>query len=27
VLKAAGWPGNAHDVVVVGQQPTLGEVA
>lgn len=27
VLKAAGWPGNAHDVVVVGHQPTLGEVA
>ena len=27
VLKAAGWPGNAHNVVVVGHQPTLGEVA
>ena len=27
VLKAAGWPGNPHDVVVVGHQPTLGEVA
>ncbi|MBC8022302.1 MAG: histidine phosphatase family protein [Burkholderiales bacterium] len=27
VLKAAGWPENAHDVVVVGHQPTLGEVA
>ena len=27
VLKAAGWPGNAHDVIVVGHQPTLGEVA
>ena len=27
VLKAAGWPGNSHDVVVVGHQPTLGEVA
>ncbi len=27
VLKAAGWPGNARDVVVVGHQPTLGEVA
>jgi phosphohistidine phosphatase len=27
VLRAAGWPNNAHDVVVVGHQPTLGEVA
>jgi phosphohistidine phosphatase len=27
VLRAAGWPGNARDVVVVGHQPTLGEVA
>jgi phosphohistidine phosphatase len=27
VLKAAGWPGNSRDVVVVGHQPTLGEVA
>ncbi len=27
VLKAAGWPGNSRDVVGVGHQPTLGEVA
>ena len=27
VLRAAGWPSNARDVVVVGHQPTLGEVA
>ena len=27
VLRAAGWPSNGHNVVVVGHQPTLGEVA
>ena len=27
VLEAAGWPNNSRDVVVVGHQPTLGEVA
>ena len=27
VLLACGWPGNARTVVVVGHQPTLGEVA
>ena len=27
VLRAAGWPDNAHNIVVVGHQPTLGEVA
>ena len=27
VLAAAGWPGGKRDVVVVGHQPTLGEVA
>ena len=27
VLRAAGWPNNSHDMVVVGHQPTLGEVA
>jgi phosphohistidine phosphatase len=27
VLRAAGWPSNARDVVVVGHQPTFGEVA
>ena len=27
VLRAAGWPQNAKNVVVVGHQPTLGEVA
>src|SRR5258706_8021554 len=27
VLRAAGWPSNARDVLVVGHQPTLGEVA
>jgi len=27
VLKAAGWPANSRDVLVVGHQPTLGEVA
>src|SRR3954465_12240342 len=27
LLKAAGWPTNARDVIVVGHQPTLGEVA
>lgn len=27
VLQAAGWPGNDETVVVVGHQPTLGQVA
>ena len=27
VLGAAGWPDGEEDVVVVGHQPTLGEVA
>jgi phosphohistidine phosphatase len=27
VLRAAGWPANPKNVVVVGHQPTLGEVA
>src|SRR5436190_9420883 len=27
VLGAADWPGGDEDVVVVGHQPTLGEVA
>ena len=27
LLRACGWPNNAHDVLVVGHQPTLGEVA
>jgi phosphohistidine phosphatase len=27
VLKAAGWPRAGRVVVVVGHQPTLGEVA
>lgn len=27
VLRAAGWPSNDHHIVVVGHQPTLGEVA
>ena len=27
VLTAVGWPDGKHDVVVVGHQPTLGEVA
>src|SRR5947207_1731158 len=27
VLKAAGWPDGDEDVVMVGHQPTLGEVA
>ena len=27
VLRAAGWPNNPRDVLVVGHQPTLGEVA
>ena len=27
VLRAAAWPSNPHNVVVVGHQPTLGEVA
>jgi len=27
VLRAVNWPGNGHDIVVVGHQPTLGEVA
>ena len=27
ILRAALWPANAHNVVVVGHQPTLGEVA
>lgn len=27
VLKAAGWPGGAGTVVVVGHQPTLGQAA
>ena len=27
VLKAAKWPGNAANVIVVGHQPTLGMVA
>jgi phosphohistidine phosphatase len=27
VLRACAWPSNGHDVMVVGHQPTLGEVA
>ena len=27
LLTATGWPSNSHDVIVVGHQPTLGEVA
>jgi phosphohistidine phosphatase len=27
VLRAANWPHSAHDIVIVGHQPTLGEVA
>ena len=27
LLKAAGWPGGVRNVLVVGHQPTLGEVA
>ena len=27
VLIAAGWPDNRHPVVVIGHQPTLGQVA
>ena len=27
VLIAAGWPDNRHPVVIVGHQPTLGQVA
>jgi len=27
LLKAAGWPGARRNVLVVGHQPTLGEVA
>ena len=27
VLTAAGWPQSRHTVVIVGHQPTLGEVA
>ena len=27
VLRAAGWPSNGNNVMVVGHQPTLGEVA
>ena len=27
VLRAASWPHSAHDIVIVGHQPTLGEVA
>ena len=27
VLREAGWPGSAKPVMVVGHQPTLGEVA
>lgn len=27
VLKAAGWPGSRRTVLVVGHQPTLGQVA
>ena len=27
LLKAAGWPGGNRNVLVVGHQPTLGEVA
>ncbi len=27
VLAAAGWPHSTHTVLVVGHQPTLGEVA
>jgi phosphohistidine phosphatase len=27
LLRAAGWPANLHNVMVVGHQPTLGEVA
>jgi phosphohistidine phosphatase len=27
VLRAAGWPDAAQDVLVVGHQPTLGQVA
>src|SRR5512134_784541 len=27
VLEAAGWPGHRGTIVIVGHQPTLGEVA
>lgn len=27
VLAAAGWPHHAHSALIVGHQPTLGEVA
>ncbi len=27
ILRAADWPGNANNVIVVGHQPTLGMVA
>jgi phosphohistidine phosphatase len=27
VLAAAGWPGAAHPVLIVGHQPTLGRIA
>lgn len=27
LLQAAGWPHSAHPVLVVGHQPTLGQVA
>lgn len=27
LLKAAGWPDNKHTVLIIGHQPTLGEVA
>jgi len=27
VLRAAGWPSNDRNIVVVGHQPTLGEAA
>ena len=27
MLRAAGWPNGAQNVMVVGHQPTLGQVA
>lgn len=27
ILQAAGWPDHAHPVLIVGHQPTLGEIA
>lgn len=27
LLREAGWPGNGHNVIIVGHQPTLGRVA